>query len=309
MNLLLADMGGTNIRFAVFNGRQTIGLTHYKCADFPTFSDALKAYCDKVETLPADFILAVPGPVQADKYNFVNNSWQFSLKALKKEFAFKDVYVVNDFEAAAMALPFLSSKDVVKIKDGKAQSLFPKLIIGAGTGLGVGALVPLEKGRFKTIYSEGGHIAFCDINEQETQIKQFIMEKYGHISAERVISGGGLQNIYEALTGNVKTSEEIVEAALKKDKKASRALFQMFAFWGDVAGDLALAFGARGGVYLTGNFFRTDGVLDLLKQSEFCNRFENKGRYNTTLMHEIPVAVVVRKETAFLGLKAFKNIK
>ena len=302
--LLLADMGGTNIRFAVFNGRQTVDLTHYKCADFPTFSDALTAYSKKVGKLPASFVLAVPGPVQTDKYNFVNNSWQFSLKSLKKEFAFTDIQVVNDFEAAALALPFLSSKDVIKIKAGRAQSLSPKLIMGAGTGLGVGVLLSLGKGQYKTIHSEGGHITFADTNDWETKIKQFIIEKYGHISAERVISGKGLQNIYQALTGSVKTSEEIVQDALKKDKKANKALFQMFAFWGDVAGDLALAFGAKGGIYLTGNFFRTDGVLDLLKQSDFCNRFENKGRY-TKLMQEIPVYVVVRKETAFLGLRAF----
>ena len=300
---LMADMGGTNIRFAVFDGKKIGTITHYKCADFPRFSDVLNAYRDKVGQLPDSFILDVPGPSNRKEYDFVNNPWHFSIKQLKKEFAFKNVFIVNDFEAAAMAVPFLTAKDVVQVKNGTAQVSSPKLITGAGTGLGVGILVPLEKGKYKAIHSEGGHIAVCDTTEQETKIKNFIVKKYGRASAERFISGQGLQNIYQVLTGKTEKAEKIIQNATNKDVLSQKALLQMFAFWGDVTGDLALMAGACGGVYLSGGVIQMDGVLDLFKKSEFLKRFENKGRYSK-MMQSVPVKVIVKKDTVFRGLKS-----
>ncbi|MBO5997584.1 MAG: glucokinase [Alphaproteobacteria bacterium] len=300
---LMADMGGTNIRFAVFNGQRTIALTYYKCADFSTFSDVIKAYREKIGKLPPSFILAVPGPSAQTKYAFVNNPWRFSVSDLKKEFSFKSIHIVNDFEAAAMAIPFLTSKDVVQVKSGKALPTFPKLIIGAGTGLGVGILLPLAKGKYKAVPSEGGHITLCDTNAQENKIKQFVMEKYGRASAEHFISGLGLKNIYQALTGNIETPENIIERAVNGDNSCRQAMLQMFAFWGDVTGDLALTIGAFGGIYLTGGIIRIDGVFDLFKQSKFLERFECKGRH-TRLMQNIPVKVIAQKDTVFRGLKS-----
>ena len=301
---LMADMGGTNIRFALFDGQKITSLVHYECLDFGNFSDALAAYRNKVGKLPEYFVLAVPGPVQKDKYAFVNNPWCFSLNALRKEFSFKEICVVNDFEAVAMAIPSLSSRDVVKIKTGKAKPNFPRLVMGAGTGLGVGILVPLGNEKYKTLHSEGGHIGISDTTDQERKIKQFIIKKYGRASAERFVSGQGLQNIYQALTGKTKTPENIVKEALLKDGFSRKALMQMFAFWGDVAGDLILTIGGMGGLYLSGNFVQSEGILKLIKESDFCTRFENKGRY-TDLMKNIPIYAITRKEIAFLGLKAF----
>ena len=169
--------------------------------------------------------------------------------------------------------------------------------------MGVGILLPLAKGKYKAVPSEGGHITLCDTNAQENKIKQFVMEKYGRASAERFISGLGLKNIYQALTGNIETPENIIERAVNGDNSCRQAMLQMFAFWGDVTGDLALTIGAFGGIYLTGGIIRIDGVFDLFKQSKFLERFECKGRH-TRLMQNIPVKVIAQKDTVFRGLKS-----
>ena len=299
---LMADMGGTNIRFAVFDGKKVGAITRYKCADFSCFSDVLKAHRDRMGKLPTSFVLAVPGLPNRNEFDFVNNPWHFSIEELKKEFAFKKVLIVNDFEAAAKAVPLLTAKDVVQIKAGEVKSSSPKLITGAGTGLGVGILVPLEKGKYKAIHSEGGHMTVSDTTEQETRIKMFVTEKYGRASAERFISGPGLENIYQVLTGKFEKADDIIQNAANKDASARRALLQMFAFWGDVTGDLVLTAGACGGVYLSGGIIQSDGILDLFKQSEFLKRFENKGRHSK-MMRSVPVKVIVKKDTVFRGLK------
>lgn len=302
MSFLMADMGGTNIRFAVFDGKKIGTITRYKCADFPNFFDVLKAYQIKVGKLPDSFVLAVPGPSNRKEYDFVNNPWRFSLKNLKKQFGFKNIYVVNDFEAAAMSVPYLTAKDIVQVNARNVHSCTTRLITGAGTGLGVGILVALAKDKYKALCSEGGHISICDITDQETRIKKFVVETYGRASAERFISGYGLQNIYQALSGSFEKAETIIQNALNQEPLSRRALLQMFAFWGDVAGDLALVSGAYGGVYLSGGIIQTPGVLDLFNQSMFLERFENKGRYSK-LMQTIPVKIIVKKDTVFRGLK------
>lgn len=302
MSFLMADMGGTNIRFAVFDGKKIGKVTHYKCADFPDFFDVLTAYQNKTGNLPTSFVLAVPGPSNREEYDFVNNPWRFSLKNLKKRFGFKNIHIVNDFEAAAMSIPYLTTKDFVQVNTGNTSPLSVQLITGAGTGLGVGILVPIDHGKYKALCSEGGHITICDTTEQETRIKKFVMEKYGRASAERFISGQGLQNIYQALTGNFEKAEDIIQNALNKDALSRKALLQMFAFWGDVAGDLVLVTGAYGGIYLSGGIIQLDGVLDLFKQSKFLDRFENKGRYSK-MMRTIPVKIIIKKDTVFRGLK------
>ncbi len=301
---LLADMGGTNIRFAVLKDKEVHSLQCYKCADFPTFSDALKKYRDKVGTLPENFVLAVPAPVGGDEYSFVNNPWRFSVRALKKEFAFTDMRLINDFEAAAMAIPYLSADDVVQVEKGQVVQNAPRLIMGAGTGLGTGILIPLDQGKYKSLASEGGHINIAPTSGQEEKIKAHLLTKFARVSAERVISGQGLQNIYDVFAGQSETPERIVAAALSGDDVAKAAVLQMFAFWGDVAGDLALAIGARGGVYLSGGMMLIDGIIDLFNQSDFCARFENKGRY-AGLIKQMPLYIITRSDTAFLGLSAF----
>lgn len=301
---LMADMGGTNIRFALFDGQDIVALTHYKCANFSSFAEAIDAYRKTASFWPKTFVLAVPGPVGKEEYSFVNNPWRFSLTALTEQFGFEKIHVVNDFQAAAMAVPFLNAQDIVHVGgEEKIISDAPRLIMGAGTGLGCGILIPEQNGLYRSLASEGGHIGFSPATPQEEKIKQFILDKVGRASAERVVSGQGLQNIYNALSGHFKASEAIVEMALTGDDLACESILQMFALWGDIAGDLALTLLARGGVYLTGGMVQIAGISDLFTRSDFNARFIAKGRYHN-LMNSIPIYLIIRHDTAFLGLKA-----
>jgi len=297
----MADMGGTNIRFAIFHNNEIMNLEVFKCADFSSFEEALICYEQKAGKLPKQFVLAVPGVAKQEVYRFVNNKWQFLLSDIKEKFGFKDIVILNDFEAVAYALPTLDEKNLHCLQSKNLNGNdFPYIVMGFGTGLGVGMLLPIANG-YHAIPSEGGHIGVAPQNETEQKIYDFILKKYGRVSAERVISAQGLENVYQALTGKKMSSTEIVSNALSGKKDEKNALLQMFAFWGDVAGNLALSICAKSGVYLTGNIFQTQGVLELLKKSDFIKRFCFKGRH-TSLVESIPVYVVDVPYLAFQGM-------
>lgn len=300
---LLADMGGTNIRFAVFDGKKISHYQSYKCQNFGSVFDALSEYKNQISNLPDTFIFAVPGVVKAGQLSFVNIDWTFSKEELENRFHFKNVVLLNDFEAVAFGLNDLSDEDVILIKDGEKEDFKPSVVMGAGTGLGVGVLLPQKDGSYTTLPSEAGHIAVSVMNETEEKIHAFIRQKCGRVSSGHLLSGAGIRNIYMALGGQSLSSEEIVSLAIQnKDEIARQAVLQMLTFWGDIAGDLALAFLAKGGIYLTGNIIQTEGMLDLLKASDFCSRFLAKGRHCQNL-NAIPVYLIKRSDLAFSGLK------
>jgi len=303
MTVLLADMGGTNIRFAVMDG-QTLGeIVRFKCADFDTFESAVACFLQKQKASPAFFVLAVPAPVTEDELTFVNNPWRFKISDIKKQFAFHDIKVVNDFTAQAWALSVLPKDSTLQIGGGVADKTYPALIIGAGTGLGVGIFYPDENGHPHVLPSEGGHIALAPTNAAEEKICMQTVSRFGRMSAERIISGRGLSFLYECMYGLNSSSEQIMESAAKGDTKACSTVAQMFAFLGDFCGDLALALCAKGGIYLSGGVLQSQHACDSLPQSEFRTRFESKGRH-TPYMQQIPTYLVCEKNVAFMGLKA-----
>ena len=298
MQVLLSDMGGTNIRFAVMDERHTSDVVRFKCADFSSFEEVLAHFLSTSKVKPSHFVLGVPGQILGDELFFCHNSWRFKISDIKKRFGFENFEVMNDFQAQTLAILNLQKKQVLPIGAGKADKKFPSLIVGAGTGLGVGVLLP--DGRI--LSSEGGHISLSPTNETEEKILQAILKKFGHTSAERAVSGPGLCFLYEFFTGNTLSSEQILQNALKNDKKALQAVLQMFAFWGAVCADLTLAFCARGGVYLSGGIIQAEGAVELLRNSDFRKRFEEKGP-DKVFMEPIPTSAVIQKEVAFLGLE------
>ena len=298
---LLADMGGTNIRFAIFDGQQISHYQSYKCQNFGTIFDVLSEYKKQIERWPESFVLAVPGIVKEGRLSFVNNKWIFSKEELKS-FGFKNVILLNDFQAVAFGVPCLVEDDILLIKDGKKYADKPSVVMGAGTGLGVGVLLPQVDGSYITLPSEAGHISVSITNETEEKIHAFICQKSSRVSAGHLLSSAGIRNIYTVLSKKELSSEEIVTLALQGDETARQTIIQMFNFWGDIAGDLALAFVAMGGVYLTGNIIQTNGMFELLKESDFCARFVSKGRHSEFL-NSIPIFMNKRSDLAFCGLK------
>ena len=300
---LLIDLGGTHIRFARSDGE----VTTYKCCEYASFFEAVDAYRKELgKKLPNSLVMGVPGPVSDDVFKFDNNPWTFSVPEIQDRLGFNEVTIVNDFEAAALAIPFLSEKDIYKVNTVSEDKSMPIVVMGAGTGLGQALLIPKEN-RWIVLGAEGGHSTLPATNEQERALLAYAEKKFGHVSAERFVSGKGLCFTFEALHALNGTkapqvkAHEITRMAIEGDKIAQEAYAQMFAFWGTVAGNIALMCGAFGGVYLTGGMIRQEGVLELFKKSPFMERLIEKGR-RKAYMERIPVRVVTAHETAFLGL-------
>jgi glucokinase len=215
--------------------------------------------------------------------------------------------IINDFEAVALSLPSLTSADVTGIGGGNSELGAPMAVLGPGTGLGVACLVDRSNTRV-VIASEGGHATLAPACEHEDRIVKQLRKRFGHVSAERVISGSGLENIYQAIAPleglefPPRNAAEITKDALSGECQLARRSLRAFcAFLGSFAGNVALTFGARGGVYIAGGI--SPRILNFLVQSEFRERFEAKGRFQSYLK-TIPSYVVTHPAAALIGLKS-----
>lgn len=311
--ILLGDIGATNARFALLADGQLGPVKSFDVAGFPRFADAaatfLKEHCYWADVTKAVF--AVAGPVEADRCVLTNCSWVIDARELYQTFGF-EARILNDFEAVAHSLPSLTAADLVKIGGGEAEPGAPMVVVGPGTGLGVAGLVS-RLGTPIVIPSEGGHATFGGTgSDREDDIVRHLRRRFGHVSAERVISGEGLENIYQAIVAldqlNLapQGAAEITKRAISSDCKVAREALERFcAFLGSFAGSVALMFGARGGAYIAGGI--SPRIVDFISRSEFRSRFEAKGRFRPYL-GRVPTQVIVHPAAAFLGLASLSNI-
>ena len=312
---LLADIGGTNARLAIEIGaRQFAAITVLPCNAYPGLKDAIvvflasaavKAVCDAPIRHAA---VAIATPVDGDIVRMTNHHWSFSIEALRAELGLQTLQVVNDFTALAMALPHLSTDQKLKIGSGIGQTGHTIGLVGAGTGLGVSGIVPSGQ-HWIPLHSEGGHVSFSPSNEEEVEILRFCWREHQHVSAERLISGMGLEIIYRALldSANIASNEtlaaeEISRRALDGSCPLCIRTIECFcAILGGVAGDVALTLGALGGMYIGGGIVPRLGHL--FTDSLFRERFEAKGRFSHYLS-QIPTYLITAEYPAFLGVSA-----
>lgn len=306
-NVVLADVGGTNVRFTLLAGDRMGAIDYGLVRDFPHFADALSAFLARQEVKVSAAVLAAAGVVQGERCALTNNSWVVDGAELRARFGFTRVGVVNDFEAIAWALPHLNRKDLRSFGGREPVAGAPMLALGPGTGLGVAAYVPRDKNDF-VLGGEGGHGTMPAASPREDAIIAHLRMRFDHVSAERVISGSGLENLYRTIAAidgvNVpeRDAAGITQAALEGTCPVSQAAIDTFcAMLGDVAGNFALLFGARGGVYIAGGI--VPRLRDYLSQTQFRARFEAKGRLRVYL-EPIPVYVIRHTEPAFVGLRA-----
>lgn len=316
---LIADVGGTNARFALCSaaGEFIFPLT-LSCADHDSLESAVREYLRRIDYRGAAIktaAFAVACPVLEDVVSMTNRNWSFSVSGLKKALDLDSLTVVNDFVAQALAVPLLTEDQKVKIGSGQPAEGFPIAVVGPGTGLGVSILIPERDGGWKALASEGGHATMPAPFVEEERVIAALRQEYGHVSAERVVSGMGLTNLYRtllALCGDESVSlppEEISGKALAGDDLCREAVQMMFGLLGTLAGNLALTAGALGGVYIAGGIIPRDGLLNMFKESSFRIRFEAKGRF-TSYLSRIPTYVMTLDYPAFLGLSGLvqKNI-
>jgi glucokinase len=268
----------------------------------------LKDHCRHCEIDRALF--AVAGPVQGDRCVLTNCSWVVDTQEFSESFR-AQARIINDFEAVAYSLPWLASADLVGIGGGRAELTAPMAVLGPGTGLGVACLVP-GTGKRLVISSEGGHATFAGTNDREDEIIKRLRNRFGHVSAERLLSGDGLENIHQAIVEldgialEPRSAANITKHALDGDCRVARdALMTFCAFLGSFAGNVALSFGARGGVYIAGGI--SPRIVGFLGQSEFRDRFEAKGRLRPYL-EAVPTYVITHPAAAFLGLKSLLDL-
>lgn len=311
---LLADIGGTNARFAIEVERGKLeSVVVLKCANYPTLPDALHAYLALPEAIKSgsDKVkiagIAIANPVHGDTIKMTNHHWTFSIQAIKQEFKFEQLLVVNDFKALAMALPFLDQTQRYQVGAGKPVADSVIGLLGAGTGLGVSGIIPTD-GKWFALDSEGGHASFSPTNPIEISLLQYALQKHNHVSSERFLSGAGLELTYQALNANANTKAddidipEIMRRGLNDECPLCKQTLSLFCeMLGTMAGNLAISLGATGGIYIGG------GIVPRLGQffadSNFRYRFEHKGRLTNYLSH-IPTYVITEAYPAFIGISA-----
>ena len=307
-DLLVADIGGTNARFALSDAEGALhDVRVLSAASFPSLDQAIAAYfAGLTRPWPTRACFAVACPAHGPEIKFTNSPWRFLKADLRKAFQFERFVVINDFEALAASVPILEGAQLASLRAGTADPKAPSLVIGPGTGLGVGAYVPAGKQAWAVISGEGGHVGFAPHTEQEVRLWQKMREKYGRVSAERVLNGAGLVNIYRFKAGEAGQqvgevdAPEISRRALASEQVAVDAVLMFFDMLGSVAGDLALAFGSRGGVYVGGGI--TPKLLEFARRSNLEQRFLDKGRVSAMLT-AIPIWVILEERAALYGVR------
>lgn len=317
---LVADIGGTNARFsAVLQGElESTYEFHYSVEEYPKFTGLIGKLLSEIAQVtgwnnaPLNACFAVACPADTELIAFTNSHWTFTKSALKDALACQKLTVINDFEAVAHGITELIEGDLVQV-GGQAPVENKAIgILGAGTGLGVAGLLPHAQG-YHVIDTEGGHADYAPIDEVQSAVVNCLRERYGRVSLERLLSGKGLLNIYTALCtiggfdALYTTPAEVVAGALDSaDTTALQTLNMFCEGMGAAAGNLALTYGARGGIYIAG------GVIPRFQEffinSAFRSKFEDKGRF-VSYLQPIPVYLVIRSNLGLLGAaKMLQNI-
>jgi len=309
--LLIGDIGGTNARFAIADGSGSRFSQEktLRCADFENSTLALRAYLDGIGIAqPTAICLAVAGPIEIGGVHITNNHWHIDVEDLREAFARASVKLINDFEAIAYAVPLLGESDLVSIGSSTQCDLdrpdFTIAVVGPGTGFGAAGLCKRNHAIFP-IVGEEGHVGFAPETQAQLKIYGELAKKFGRVSTERLLSGPGVGNIYRALSPAYRnarvalsTSDVFARAADHSDPCAVDTVQIFFEALGQVAGDLALAFGAADGVYIAGGIVQR--YPKMLAASDFRRGFESKGRQQA-LMEKIPTQLVIHPQPGLLG--------
>jgi len=305
---LVVDIGGTNARLALV-AAGSLHPQHEKtvrCAEFASLEQAVRRYLqDCGQPVVREAALDVATGITGDFVHLTNGPWGFSIEQTRRALDLDRLHVVNDFTALALAIPTLRPDELQQIGGGAAIPGTPVAVIGPGTGLGVSGLIPVGT-RQVALQGEGGHTAFSPMDEKEVGVLRWLQRRYDHVSTERVVSGMGLENIYQALCAldgvqaHALGPEKITEAALSNTNAQCAVALEMFcAILGTAAANLVVTLGARAGCYIGGGIVPRLG--DYFARSPFRSRFETKGRFSGYVA-AVPTYVILAQTPALRGL-------
>ncbi len=300
---LIGDIGGTKVHLAYFDQDRLVKEEKFRSRHFKDLSEILEKFLDRPVQKS---YLAVAGPVQDRKCLMTNLSWEIDADRLEKRHRIGKVYLINDLAASGWGLRRLKPQDIFTLNTGVQES-GNQAVIAAGTGLGIGGLYWDGKNHIP-FPSEGGHVDFAPRDAFDRQLWDYLHKKYGHVSLERIISGPGLEHLYWFLVEKGKhkkilEGEEIpklvIEHALSGESTACQEALRWFvSLYGAAAGNTALQFLSKGGLYLAGGI--APKILKVLQQGEFMKAFADKGRFQELLL-KIPVHVVLNENLPTLG--------
>jgi glucokinase len=313
---LVADVGGTHIRFGIAVGGpdsspvNVFCVRRYPVRAHQSISHAAEHYRSATPGVPAALsraAVAVAGRVEADNVQLTNSAWSFSARALSESQRFEHLHVINDFEAVGHAVGALRGADLKPVGPQRLSMPLSQgvcAIVGVGTGLGVGGVVA-NHGSFTVLATEGGHASFAPTSERSIELLRWLRRKYGRVSAERVLSGAGLSNVYLGLceiegrhVPELTAAEITTRAANGADADCAEAVGLFCELLGSFAGDLALTLGAWQGVLISGamlQHFERDTLERRVRQG-----FEYKGRF-TPAMRNVPLETISHPHVELLG--------
>ncbi len=315
---LLADLGGTNVRFALSDTSAPAPLVmdsvrRYQVSDFTALTDAIRQYFSDCGQQAQHALIAAAGRISdGETVQITNNPWAISAPRLQAELGLQSVRLVNDFAAQSMAVALLQAHDLVPVGPLPLPQLGARdeqtfVIVGPGTGLGVGGLL-LRQGKCSVLQTEGGHAGFAAHTPEDIEILKRLNQRYGRVSNERLICGNGLVNLYGVLcdiagqTPEPLKPEQISRRANEGTDPLCVQVVETFAgIFGSVAGDLVLTLGAWDGVYLTGGLVPI--LLPWMERGHFRERFEAKGRFRNT-MEQVPTQAIMNPEPGLVGAAA-----
>lgn len=306
--VLVADIGGTNARFAlVEQGPAGVSLAVKKATeadDYANVADAALAFLGEAGAKPQRAVFAVAAPVTGDEIVFTNSPWRFSQRDLTARLALKSLLVVNDFAAMARGAVAAKAADLAVIKDGKSAPGAPVAVLGPGTGLGFG-IVFESAGRKTTIATQGGFAAFAPQDAREIEVWKHLRREFAYVSFEHVLSGRGLIDLYRALAGienrraSLRQPADVTAAALDGSDPIAREASELFcSILGTFAGDGCLMAGARGGCILAGGILPK--IEPILRASSFAERFQSRDLMSD-YMRAIPVSLLKTGDAALMG--------
>ena len=303
---IVADIGGTNARFACYTAdpsRQSAGKlfnsARYICADFPSMADALTSYFEDFQIKPMRMSLAVAGPVDGPSVSFTNNHWSFLKREVKSRFSLSSLTVVNDFTAQALVPPYLAKKKLISVRDGTPYSDTPILVLGAGTGLGFAALMPVADD-WRPLETEGGNALLSLQADDPETLPAFLRKKEEVVSFETCLSGRGLEYLYQFLDEGqpALTAKQIAETA-DSNQQAHKAILLFFNILANFIANGILSTGARQGVYISGGI--VPKLKEFLPHSQFLSRLSAHGAYSD-YVGAVPVYLIDGEQAEQAGL-------
>jgi len=305
---LVGDIGGTNARFAIVpvGSSKLMSIKTLHCEKFETIQQALQFYLSSIKDIQiSSACIASAGTVHLDTFKPSNNDWLINKSDVSSVLNNIQVRWINDFNAQALATTELTDIDLITIKAGIDQPDRLRLAIGPGTGLGVCGLIR-SSGEWVSVPTQGGHSDLAANTSLEIEVLTLLQKKFGHVAVERVLSGPGIVNLYEALCQiNGKdilfhSPSEITAAAINPnpDHLSKQTLHLFCQIFGSVTGSIALTTGSLGGIYITSDLIRN--FLDFFISSEFVQSFENKGRMKY-YMTDIPIYLSKKENMGLIG--------